>query len=439
MMRKQNIGGRPGFRLPFHAPKRNIGWLLWLVSKYLRGRSTVHAGSSLWLAVLGIMIGVLTLISVLTGMSGLQSLLTDSIDEVTAYHLQIIVENETESVLLREHLRENPVIQNVTRFREAPMLLNTEYGEPVVAVIRAVETQDFVRDRGRKAVMHTMGPVLEKDLEEPNHMWIGHTFSYEHGFGPGELIQVISAEHVAGSRNIEAKQNEFLVSATYRLGNPNVEKNYVFIGLSSLTDQLFHGSEYYLGLKLRHKSLANSVKHQVTQQMESMRQAGKISRYRIRTGREANRAFFNALRTEKSFLQLLVSLIFIVVAFQIFQSTRRTVYARIPELMLLRALGAGTAEVRSIFLLESLLVGLLGVGLGTVCGILVSRYMNEILLWISGLLFEGPGLIPHIATDVSSQDLFIVAGSALVFSSAAGWLATRKFLHINLIEVLRNE
>ncbi len=427
----------------------NSAWLFWLVWKYLRGRSKVQAGSSLWLAVLGILVGVGTLIAVLAGMSGLQSLLTDSIDEVTAYHLQIVAGNKADSLLLRERLARNPQLENITRFREAPMLLNTEYGEPVVAVVRAVETADFARDRGRSAVMQTLGPVLDNDLAKPGHIWLGRSFSYEHGFGEGDFLQLISAEYSLpeatektsnrSSSSIEARQFQFLVSATYRLGNPNIEKNYVFIGLNPQTESLFYSDEYYLGLKLRRKSQAVMLKRELSRQLGAMRRAGEISTWQLRTGREANQAFFNALRTEKSFLQLLVSLIFLVVAFQIFQSTRRTVFARIPELMLLRALGAGQNQIRCIFLIESLLIGLLGVGLGTACGLLVSRYMNEILLWVNMLLFQSPNLLPNIATGIAGQDLLIVTGSALLFSSAAGWLATRRLLHIHPIEVLRNE
>ncbi|MEM9423688.1 MAG: FtsX-like permease family protein [Spirochaetota bacterium] len=412
-------------------------WLLWLVWKYLQSRSKVHAGSSLWLVVLGLAIGVATLIVVLTGMGGLQSLLTDSIDEVTAYHLQVAVKNEADSLLLRERLGAHPAIVNATRYREAPMLLNTGHSEPVVALVRAVEVADFMADPGRSAVMQTMGAVRSDNLEYSGRMWVGLGFSYEHSFAEGDRLQVLSAEHVSG--RLETSEYDFMISAIYRLSNPNIEKKYVFIALGPETDNLFYNNEYYLGLKLERPGRASYWKRELEQELQGLKDKGELSSYRLRTGREVNGAFFNALRTEKSFLQLLVSLIFIVVAFQIFQSTRRTVYARIPELMLLRALGAGPLQVRSIFLLESFFVALLGTGLGIVCGMLLSWRMNEILLWISGLLFQIPALLPNIATDVAGQDLLIVAGSALVFSSAASWLATKKLLYVSPIEVLKNE
>ena len=416
-------------------------WLPWLVGKYLRARSTLHAGSSLWLAVLGIAIGVATLISVLTGMNGLQSLLTDSIDEVTAYHLQVIVRSEADSLRIQEHLEnQEQWVANVTRFREAPMLVNgRQYGEGVVAVVRAVEQRSFVRDEGRGAVMQTIGSVLDDDLQQPNRIWIGRTFSYEHGFAEGDSLQIAGAAYTDGAP-IRILEREFLVSATYRLGNPNIESNYVFIGLHPETGALFYDEEYYLGVKLRQKGAAEPFKRRLERQLPAMQQAGSISGgYRIQTGREANRAFFKALQTEKSFLHVLVSLIFLVVAFQIFQSTRRSLYNRIPELMLLRSLGCGKAQLRGIFLLESLLVGLLGCALGSASGIVASRYMNEILLWIGTQLFPSPALLPVIATDVAFGDLAVVVGSALVFCCAAAWLATKSLLELSPVEVLRNE
>ena len=415
----------------------SVIWLLWLVGRYWLGRSRVHAVSSLWLATLGIMIGVATLIAVLTGMSGLQSVLTDSIEEVTAYHLQLIVETKADSLMLEQLLRQEHEVENVTRWREAPMLLNSEYGEAVIAIVRAVDPIHFMRDRRRAEIMQTFGAIRDDDLAQSGHMWIGHSFSYENGFTEGDSIQVISAEHL-GSR-ITAQQHNFLVSAIYSLGNLNVEKNYVFIGLDPSVEGLFNSDEFFLGLKLKRKGQALSCKRQLQQKLMAMQQNGKIGRFQLRTGQEANQAFFNALHTEKLFLQILVSLIFIVVAFQIYQSTRRTVYARIPELMLLRALGARRIEVRCIFLVESLLVGLLGVGLGVLCGVVISRYINQILLGVSKLLFQTPGLIPSISTKILSSDLLVIAGSALVFSSVAGWLATRSLLQVSPMKVLRNE
>ena len=436
-------------------------WLPWLVWKYLRARSTLHAGSSLWLAVLGITIGVATLLSVLTGMNGLQSLLTDSIDEVSAYHLQIIVQNKADSLHIRDYLKNTDSktgkktdiasqkweVANVTRFREAPMLVNGlinglangQYGESVVAMVRAVEERPFMRDVGRNAVMQTLGNVLDDDLQRPNHIWVGRAFSYEHGFTEGDSLQIAGAAYAAGGA-IRIEQREFLVSAAYRLGNPSIESSYVFIGLHPQTEVLFSNKEYYLGIKLRQKGAAAQFKRNLERKLLAMQQAGSISAgYRIQTGREANRAFFKALKTEKSFLHVLVSLIFLVVAFQIFQSTRRSLYTRIPELMLLRSLGCGKAGLRGIFLLESLLVGLLGCTLGSVAGILASRYMNEILLWIGTRLFQNPALLPIIATDVAFFDLTVVVGSALVFCCAAAWLATKSLLALSPVEVLRNE
>ncbi|MFW5826140.1 MAG: ABC transporter permease, partial [bacterium] len=99
---------------------------------------------------------------------------------------------------------------------------------------------------------------------------------------------------------------------------------------------------------------------------------------RVESWREYNRAIFGALRLEKTMMMVLVGLIFIVVAVNIYQSLRRSVVERTEEIGVLKALGAPPRPLQLVFVLEGLMIGLAGGLSGLVLGLAVSLNINAI-------------------------------------------------------------
>ena len=77
-------------------------------------------------------------------------------------------------------------------------------------------------------------------------------------------------------------------------------------------------------------------------------------------------------------MMVLVGLIFIVVGFNIFHSLKRSVYERKEEIALLKALGASPGSIKYVFILEGLLIGILGCFLGILSGLFIANNINEI-------------------------------------------------------------
>ena len=94
--------------------------------------------------------------------------------------------------------------------------------------------------------------------------------------------------------------------------------------------------------------------------------------------RDLNRLFFTALKTEKAMMMLLIGLVFVVVAVNIFHSLRRAVREREEEIATLRAIGATGASVRAVFVIEGLLIGAAGALVGNLLGLLLSYNVNEV-------------------------------------------------------------
>lgn len=418
--------------------KPTISWVLWLTWRYLKARTQTHGGATLKLAIFSISIGVAVLISVLSGMNGLQDLPISSLREITSYHLQIISQDEEVSPELLSFLSQHSKIINVTPYLEAPMLLAPNRQEPRVVFVRAVDPRSFTRDQGLKNLLRFFAPPLPIGEYQiggfhANEMWIGLGLAYKLHSSAGDLLEVFTmgGEGV----KLEPIHSQFLVSTVYQAPNPSVEDNYAFIPLAAENRHLFSGLSFFYGIKTRPGSNENKIKADI----QAFLAERQLEGYQIKTSYESNKAFFDALRTEKSVLQFVVSLIFLVVAFQIYQTIKRSVLQKSPELMLLRAIGASPREVRQIFLLEGLLTGLLGCLIGLALGLLLSLNLNQILQYISLYVLRVPALLPQLSMTVKKLDLFLICGSALVFSTLAGSLASKHLSKLNPTDVLRNE
>jgi lipoprotein-releasing system permease protein len=76
-------------------------------------------------------------------------------------------------------------------------------------------------------------------------------------------------------------------------------------------------------------------------------------------------------------MMLLLGLIFVVVGVNIYQSLKRRIVERTEEIGILKALGARPESVQAVFVLEGLLIGIVGATIGTLLGLLVSENVNE--------------------------------------------------------------
>jgi len=181
----------------------------------------------------------------------------------------------------------------------------------------------------------------------------------------------------------------------------------------------------------------------------------------ILSWRDYNRSFFGALRTEKSIMMLLVSLIFVVVAINIFHAMRRTIAAKMADIAVLKALGASNSDVRRIFAADGILIGTAGAVAGTSLGLLLIGNINMVLNFAASFmrslasLLQGMGItssggdyrlfspayfyIDAIPVSISSGELLFIAFTAIASTGIAATLASRRVSEAKPSEVFRNE
>ena len=108
-----------------------------------------------------------------------------------------------------------------------------------------------------------------------------------------------------------------------------------------------------------------------------------VPNIRAESWRTYNKSFFGALKTEKNILMMLVFIIFVVVAVNIFNAMRRMIFERREEISVLSALGARPFYIQAVFLMQGLLIGLGGAVPGLLLGMLISVRMVCVFFIVS--------------------------------------------------------
>ena len=454
---------------------KGFGWVHFVSRRFSRVDRKGSSAITTRLASLGICFGVMTLITVISVMNGFQRSFIDAILEVSSYHIRISNLNNLEDENLPEIekksenwknsgngknsknenlLRLNSFLENEKSvvsffpFYEAESLVLGRNGNETAALIRAVSPEIYETDSGFKRELEILGGNF--DISSPDTIVIGSEMARKLGARLGSKINLYA---LSGGNDVDLFSSDriFTVTGIFHTGYAEINAAYAFVSLES--------GEKYFG---KNAALTYGIK--ITNPDSSARIAAKIRKnfpeLEVQPWREYNSSFFGALRVEKNMLMLLVFLIFVVVAINIFNGMRRMVYERKEEISVLNAFGAKPSKIQSIFVMQGFLTGVYGAVPGLILGLFLSVNMKNIFKVLSKItyffnLFFAMIFSPETADFVRENTMFrvysnipprIFLGEVLlitvfgIFSSLlASLAASRSVLKLSVAEVMRDE
>ncbi|MCX7420527.1 MAG: FtsX-like permease family protein [Planctomycetia bacterium] len=166
--------------------------------------------------------------------------------------------------------------------------------------------------------------------------------------------------------------------------------------------------------------------------------------FSVRTWEQKQGPLLAAVEIEKAILNVLLFLIIAVAGFGILAIFYMIVVEKTRDIGILKALGASSRGVMTIFLSYGLALGIVGSGVGVVLGLLFVHYINEIeagLTWVTGrkIFDETIYYFPKIPTDVSVLMVVTVALAAMGIAVLASVLPARRASKLHPVEALRYE
>jgi lipoprotein-releasing system permease protein len=448
--------------------RNSVGWISFVAGRYVsRGRKT---SPSPVFSVLGIAIGTLALIVIISVMNGFQLGFIESILEMSSCHIRVDnLPPGPPGEELEGRILALPQVVSCVPFREISGLVRAGPGGPRGVFAWGVPPDVLERDPGLASRLDIEAGAF--DLRDRDSIVLGSELALFLGLQAGDELDLLS---ITGnlSGNVSGEDEDggppFRVTGIFRCGFYEYDLGWAYINIDRAGELAGEGQKASLGIKLRDRWQDSRVLQQVRQVIGEMGLGNGDADFgvvRASSWRDYNRSFFTALRTEKLMMFILVGLIFVVVGLNIFQAQRRTVLEKREEIGLLRALGSSGLSVRLIFAWDGFLIGISGAVAGLIPGLLIAyhipvfftvlegvvNFFIHLINTLAGFLGGGGGggefaifsprifYIKEIPSRVIPREVVLIFLFGLLSGLISAWFASGRAARTRPAEVLHEE
>ena len=323
------------------------------------------------ISVIGIILGLSVLITVISVMNGFEQQLKNKVLGFTS-HVTIYGSNldTKENISYFDQLVTDKDIDSYSVYFEDQALIISKTGTST-AIVRAVNPQ---LESNVNIIDDNIISGFYSDLTYERSIILGNGVARSLNVMVGDLVNVVMKSNLEKDKFKNA-ENNYKVSAIYDVGLYEYNNAYAFINLKNiiLTDQI---SMNKIRLKLHNPLNAREFSTDFNK---------SNSRMYARDWIESHSSLFTAISNEKRVMFLILILIVAVASFNIVSSLLMLVKNKEREIAILKTLGATDFYITSIFLLQGIFLGFLGIVLGLVFGVLLANNVNIVIDFIESL------------------------------------------------------
>jgi lipoprotein-releasing system permease protein len=344
--------------------------------RYLRARRQEGFVSVIAIfSLLGIMLGVATLIIVMAVMNGFR---IELVDRILGLNGHLAVYGPTNSLTdydaVAQKVRAVPGVVSVTPLVEGQALVTSESGASG-AVVRGIRPDDI---RARKLVAsHIVSGSLD-DFGGDN-IAVGDRLAARLGVKVGGKITLVSPEGTETAFGTMPRTKTYTVAALFDVGFYEYDNTFIFLPLDAA--QLF----------FKQKDAVSYLEVFVSNADQASEEGQKIvaalgGDARILDWQRSNSSLVNALIVQRDVMFLILTLIIVVAAFNIISSMIMMVKDKGRDIAILRTMGASRGMILRIFILSGASIGIVGTLAGFVLGIVITQHLEDIRQFIQNAL-----------------------------------------------------
>lgn len=406
--------------------------------RYLGAKKRGFGSVISWVSLIGIMLGVATLIVVMSVMGGFHDTLLGRIvgmnGHVVVYHQDGAI---SDFDFLIDKMKQNKAVaQRVTSIVPIAegQVMATANGNNTGAMVRGIRMSDLA------AKTQTGTRIYGKDLAAiaDGELVAGASLTRALRVGMGDNISLVSANNATPTPfGSMPRIMSYPVMSSFFMGMYEYDSGYIFMPLETAQKYL------NIGNGVTHIDLFLDNPEDTTAVVESL---GRLlpEGFVVRDWRDLNRGFVGALQVESNVMFLILLLIVIVAAFNIVSSLVMLVKDKNKDIAVLRTFGVSRRSMMKIFILSGTSIGVIGAFFGTIFGVLVAIYIEPIRQFFQ--LLTGRDLFPaelYYLSELPSKliwtDVLGIALIAVLLAFLATLYPAWKAANTDPVEVLRNE
>jgi len=400
-----------------------VSYTAYLATRYLFGKHRIPFIAFIArTTIIGMALGVTTLILALGIMRGFESVVTE---KIIGFDTHIRIEKLFQSGfdLSAEKVDKIGNIQGVDqifRIRKAELMLKAN-DITEGALLEAMPEKALKQ-------LYSVSSNFNNSDADVSGVILGAALAEQLGVDVGESILVYDLSSLTEQTGFPTIAHT-RVQAIYESGMVDYDKTYLYCTLETMDEILgIENVTYEYGLFLTDLSLTD----QVIDEIDSILPYSYLSI----SWKDRHQTLFNWMKTQQLPIFVIFSMIMLVALVNIASTLILIIMEKRSEIGTLRALGTSKARIRRVFALEGLMIGL--------AGVLIGLFFSALLAWLQGTygLISLPSdvyFMDSVSIQIATDDVLLISGSIILLAILSSLIPAMQASRLNPAEALRDE
>ena len=403
--------------------------------RYVRAKRRNHFISFISLiSMAGIALGVMALIAVLSVMNGFEKELTSRILGMVSHAVVIQYGSSLDDWRpVAEQVAKHPQIRGVAPFIEAEGML--VYNKQV----KGTAIQGILPEEEPRVSVIAEKMIAGKltDLQGGRFgIVLGMEMAGSLGVVTGDKVTIVAPTANATPAGLLPRLKQFTVVGIFEIGMHEYDSALALIHMDDAQKLFRKDGPDGLRLMTTDMMSAPQISRDVMQHIPGQ--------YGIIDWTQQHANFFRALKTEKTVMFVILTLIVAVAAFNIISTLVMMVTDKQADIAVLRTIGASPRSIMAIFMIQGTVIGVIGILIGMASGIWLALNVETLVPAIEDLLqmkFLSPDIyyISELPSDLHWNDVIVIGSVAFIFSVLATIFPAWKAANTQPAESLRYE